>query len=81
MIHVGMINDRVIKVYESQSDLLKDFTKQYKVNKLVYYETASDAGMAIEREKEIQEYSREKKKQLVETINPGWINLMNRLIK
>ena len=81
MIHVGMINDRVIKVYESQSDLLKDFTKQYKVNKLVYYETASDVGMAIEREKEIQEYSREKKKQLVETINPGWINLMNRLIK
>ena len=81
MIHVGMINDRVIKVYENQSDLLKDFTKQYKVNKLVYYETATDAGMAIEREKEIQEYNLEKKKRLVETINPQWIDLMSRLIK
>ena len=81
MIHVGMINDRVIKVYENQSDLLKDFTKQYKVNKLVYYETATDAGMAIKREKEIREYGLEKKRRLVETINPQWIDLMNRLIK
>lgn len=81
MIYVGMINDRVRKVYENQNDLLRDFTKQYKVNKLVYYETATDAGMAIKREKEIKEYDREKKKRLVETINPGWIDLMDRLIK
>ena len=81
MIYVGMVNDRVRKVYENQSDLLKDFTKQYKVNKLVYYETAEDAGKAIEREKEIKDYSHEKKKSLIETINPGWIDLMDRLIK
>lgn len=81
MIYVGMINDRVRKVYENQNDLLKDFTKQYKVNKLVYYETATDAGMAIRREREIKEYDREKKKKLVETINPEWVDLMDRLIK
>ena len=81
MIHVGMINDGVIKVYENQSGLLRDFTKQYKVNKLVYYEIAADAGTAIKREKEIKDYSSEKKKKLVETINPGWIDLMDRLIK
>ena len=81
MILVGTINDRVGKVYENQNDLLKDFTKQYKVNKLVYYETAADAGKAIEREKEIKDYSHEKKKMLIETINPKWIDLMDRLIK
>lgn len=81
MIHVGMINDRVRKVYENQTDLLKDFIKQYKINKLVYYETVTDAEMAIKREKEIREYNREERKRLVETINPKWIDLMDRLIK
>lgn len=81
MIHVGMINDRVRKVYKNQTDLLKDFIKQHKVNKLVYYESVTDAEMAIKREKEIREYNCEEKKKLVETINPRWVDLMDRLIK
>ena len=81
MICVGMINDRVRKIYENQNNFLKDFIKSYKVNKLVYYETAEDIGKAIEREKEIKEFNREKKNKLVETINPTWIDLMDRLIK
>lgn len=81
MIYVGMINDRVRKIYENQNSLIDDFTKKYKVNKLVYYETVEDIGKAIEREKEIKEFNRERKNKLVETINPAWIDLMDRLIK
>ena len=81
MIYVGMINDRTRKIYENQNNFLKDFTKSYKVNKLVYYETAADVGRAIEREKEINEWSRKKKNKLVESMNPKWIDLMDQLIK
>lgn len=81
MIYVGMINDRTRKIYENQNSFIDDFTKTYKVNKLVYYEPASDVRIAIEREKEINEWSRKKKNKLVESMNPKWIDLMDQLMK
>ena len=81
MIYVGMTNDRARKIYENQNSLIDDFTKTHKVNKLVYYEAAADVGKAIEREKEINEWCRKKKNKLVESMNPMWIDLMDRLMK
>lgn len=81
MIHVGMINDQEKKLYECQDQLLNSFIKKYKVNKLVYYETAVNVNKAIERESEIKKLSRCKKNKLVEAMNPGWSNLIYRLIK
>jgi putative endonuclease len=80
MIRVDMISDQERMVYENQN-LIKDFSKKHKINKLVYYETAADVGTAIKREKEIREFKREEKNKLVETVNPKWIDLMSRLIK
>jgi putative endonuclease len=81
MIHVNTINDRVRKIYESQGKLLNSFIKEYKVNKLVYYETAADLNNAIEREREIKKLKRDKKNKLVEAMNPNWTNLIYRLMK
>ena len=81
IIRVGMINDREKKIYENQDQLLNSFIKKYKVNKLVYYESASDVNNAIEREHEIRKLSRNKKNKLIETMNPGWTNLIFKLIK
>jgi len=51
------------------------FTKRYKVGKLVYYESTNDIRAAIEREKEIKGWSRQKKAALVESMNPRWKDL------
>lgn len=79
MIYVDIINDRAIKFLVSSNNLVDSFAKNYKVNKLVYYEPTSNIAIAIEREKEIRNWSRDKKKKLVETINPSWINLMDNI--
>ena len=51
------------------------FTSRYNVNKLVYYEVFSDVRMAIHREKQIKAGSRQKKIDLINSINPEWNDL------
>jgi putative endonuclease len=51
------------------------FTRQYRVNRLVYFETTSDVRTAITREKQIKSWRREKKRALVETHNAAWNDL------
>ena len=59
----------------TRNKLFDGFTKKYNVEKLVYFETASDVLVAIEREKQIKKWRREKKNQLVAGTNPEWKDL------
>jgi putative endonuclease len=45
------------------------------VVKLVYYEDTDDVLSAIEREKQIKAGSRRKKIELIESMNPEWLDL------
>jgi len=42
---------------------------------MVYYEHTTDVHAAIAREKEIKKWRREKKNNLVNTMNPEWNDL------
>ena len=75
VMYVGMTNNIVRRVYEHKNKLIDGFTKKYNIIKLVYYETFQDVRLAIEREKEIKKWRREKKNKLVQTINPEWRDL------
>jgi putative endonuclease len=57
----------------------RSFTKRYKVDRLVYYERFDSPRDAISREKEIKGWRREKKNDLVRTLNPKWEDLGERL--
>jgi putative endonuclease len=74
-IYTGVTNDMSRRVYEHKHGLIPGFTKKYGVTKLVYYESGSDINSAITREKQIKGWLRKKKVALVESINPGWIDL------
>ena len=80
LIYVDIINDRAIKFLVGSNTLIDSYAKNHKINKLVFYESRSDIITAIKREKEIRNLSRDKKRKLVETTNPGWMNLMNQLM-
>lgn len=71
-----MTNDLARRIYEHKNKIVNGFTKKYNVNKLVYYEETSDVNSAINREKELKKWRREKKNKLVESINPSWKDLM-----
>jgi len=75
VMYLGMTNDLFRRVQEHKNKQLSGFTKNYHVDKLVYYETFQDVNLAIAREKEIKKWRREKKDQLVERDNPNWNEL------
>ena len=63
------------RIYEHKNKLISGFTKKYNLNKLVYFEETCDINAAINREKEIKKWRREKKDILVNQINPNWQDL------
>jgi putative endonuclease len=63
----------------SWQHIRENFTKKYKVDRLVYYERFDRARDAISREKEIKGWRREKKNDLVRTLNPKWEDLRQQL--
>ena len=75
ILYTGVTSDLNKRVGEHKEGQIPGFTKRYKVNRLVYYETTNDVNAAIAREKQIKRWRREKKVQLVETINRGWDDL------
>ena len=75
VLYPGITNDLVRRIWEHQNAEIKGFTKNYKVNRLVYYENFDDPRDAISREKEIKGWRRSKKNALVERMNPKWADL------
>ena len=75
VMYVGMTNNLERRFYEHKDKLVDGFTKKYNVTKLVYYEHGTDAHAAIAREKEIKKWRREKKNNLVMSMNPDWKDL------
>ncbi len=75
VMYVGMTSNLEKRLYENKNKLVKGFTEKYNVHKLVYFEDTYDPMAAIEREKEIKKWRREKKNKLVETLNPEWNDL------
>jgi len=73
--YVGVTNNLEKRIYEHKNKLVKGFTEKYNINKLVYFEETEDVISAIEREKEIKKWRREKKNQLVNLVNPDWRDL------
>jgi putative endonuclease len=74
-VYVGVTNELERRVLEHRQGLFPGFTKQYKVNSLVYYEEFDYIEDAIQREKQIKAWRREKKDALVNAINPKWKDL------
>ncbi len=75
VLYTGVTSDLQKRIYQHKQKLIEGFTKKYNVNKLVCYEETRDVLSAIEREKEIKGWKREKKNQLINSTNPEWRDL------
>ena len=75
VLYTGITSDLERRVYEHKNKLVAGFTQKYNVTKLVYYAETTDVMAAIEREKQIKGWTRQKKNELVETMNPEWEDL------
>ena len=79
VLYTGVTNDLKRRVYEHKKKLVEGFTKKYNIGKLVYYELCEDIEGAISREKQIKSGSRQKKIQLVNSMNKEWCDLYGEL--
>ncbi|MFM7468350.1 MAG: GIY-YIG nuclease family protein [Vampirovibrionales bacterium] len=80
VIYTGVTNNLQRRLYEHDNKLCGGFTSRYNVNQLVYFEQTCSIESAILREKQIKSWSRYRKNQLIESMNPQWQSL-NSLVK
>ena len=82
VLYTGVTSDLLRRVYEHKNHLDPDsFTSKYNVTRLVYFEETSDIKAAIEREKQIKSWNRNRKTALIMGKNPQWIDLYNQLLR
>ena len=75
-LYTGVTNHLERRLWEHRNHIdPNSFTAKYQIHKLVYFETTPDIRAAIAREKQIKSWSRKKKNQLVEAVNPNWEDL------
>jgi putative endonuclease len=79
VLYTGVTNNLKRRTYEHKAKLVEGFTKKYNINKLVYYEIFEDSYNAIVREKQIKAGSRQKKIDLINSMNKDWEDLYNDL--
>ena len=72
VLYIGVTNNLRRRVYEHKTGVIEGFTKKYRVHKLVYSENCHDIKDALQREKQLKGWTREKKKALIGTVNPEW---------
>jgi putative endonuclease len=79
VLYIGVTNSLERRLWFHHNVSPRSFTKKYKVDRLVYYERFDRARDAISREKEIKGWRREKKNDLVRSLNPKWEDLGEKL--
>ena len=75
VLYTGFTNNIYTRISQHKHKIIKGFASKYNCSKLVYYETFNDVKLAISREKEIKKWRREKKINLINSLNPEWKDL------
>jgi putative endonuclease len=79
-LYTGCTNDLLRRVYEHKNNFVKGFTKKYGIHKLVYFEQCESHDSALQREKQIKEWKRRWKLELIEKVNPLWQDLWDEML-
>ncbi|MFH1207413.1 MAG: GIY-YIG nuclease family protein [Patescibacteria group bacterium] len=75
VLYTGVTSNIVGRVWQHKNKALPGFTSKYRVCCLVYYEEYQYVYDAIAREKQIKNWKRKWKEDLIRKLNPGWKDL------
>ncbi|KAB2910511.1 MAG: GIY-YIG nuclease family protein [Hyphomicrobiaceae bacterium] len=76
-LYIGVTSDLLQRTGLHKQDLIEGFTKRYGVHRLAYYEMHQTMDAAIRREKRLKKWNRAWKIRLIESMNPGWVDLFD----
>ena len=74
-LYIGVTGNLEQRIDQHKNDLIEGFTKKYCVHLLVYYEETNDVYTALTREKQLKNWQRKWKLELIEKDNPNWNDL------
>ena len=80
VLYIGVTNNLPRRVYEHKCELIDGFTKKYKCKRLVYFESSNDINTILAREKQLKNWNRQKKMNLINGMNPEWRDLSEEFI-
>lgn len=76
VLYVGVTDDIESRVQEHKNKLYKrSFTAKFNCDKLVYLEEVFEGTEAVLREKQLKKWNRQWKINLIEEVNPGWMDI------
>lgn len=79
-LYIGVTSDIVSRIHQHKGHYYPlSFTAKYNLEYCVYYECFSRIEEAIEREKVVKKWRREKKDALINKMNPEWLDLWDEL--
>ena len=78
-LYIGVTSDLPRRMTEHREKLIDGFTSKYGVARLVHYEPFDSADAAFTRETQLKKWRRKWKLRLIETENPDWEDLYERL--
>lgn len=73
--YIGVTNDLLRRVYEHKTKKNSGFTAKYNLNKLVYFELTELIEDALNREKQLKNWHRDWKIDLIKKSNPEFKDL------
>jgi putative endonuclease len=79
-LYVGSSSDLVKRAWQHKNEYFEGFSKEYNTKLLVYYEVHDTMENACTRERQIKEWQRNWKKDLIEKDNPEWRDLYDDII-
>ncbi len=69
-LYIGVTNDLSRRIFEHKKEIVKGFTEKYKLKKLLYFEEYKNINEAIGREKQLKNWHRDWKLNLIKKVNP-----------
>jgi putative endonuclease len=73
--YIGVTNNLARRIFEHKNGLANGFTKKYNLKYLIYFEDTRNINDALAREKQLKNWHRNWKINLVKSVNPTFKDL------
>jgi putative endonuclease len=74
-LYIGVTSNLCGRIWDHRNGSIPGFTRKYDVKTLVWFETHDSMESAIAREKQLKNWQRGWKIELIEKMNPTWRDL------
>jgi putative endonuclease len=74
-LYIGISSNLQKRAFQHKFHHFEGFIDKYNVERLLYWESFDDVHNAIAREKRLKGWRRSKKIELIESVNPQWLDL------